>query len=70
VGGRLECFYFAFGDQDVYAIVDLPDNETAAATALTATAAGGVVLRTVVLLTPEELDAAAGRSVEYRPPGD
>jgi uncharacterized protein with GYD domain len=69
VGGRLESFYFAFGDQDVYTIVDLPDNESAAAVALTAVAAGGVALRTVVLLTPEEVDAAANRSVEYRPPG-
>jgi uncharacterized protein with GYD domain len=69
VGGQLESFYFAFGDQDVYAIVDLPDNESAAAVALTAIAAGGVALRTVVLLTPEEVDAAANRSVEYRPPG-
>ena len=69
VGGQLESFYFAFGDRDVYAIVDLPDNESAAAVALTAIAAGGVALRTVVLLTPEEVDAAANRSVEYRPPG-
>jgi uncharacterized protein with GYD domain len=69
VGGQLESFYFAFGDRDVYTIVDLPDNESAAAIALTATAAGGVALRTVVLLTPEEVDAAANRSVEYRPPG-
>jgi uncharacterized protein with GYD domain len=69
VGGRLESFYFAFGDRDVYSIVDLPDHESAAAVALTANAAGGVALRTVVLLTPEEVDAAANRSVEYRPPG-
>ena len=69
VGGQLEAFYFAFGDRDVYVIVDLPDNESATAVALTANAAGGVALRTVVLLTPEEVDAAAKRSVEYRPPG-
>ena len=68
-GGRLESFYFAFGDYDVHTVVELPDNESAAAVALTATAAGGVALKTVVLLTPEEVDAAANRSVEYRPPG-
>ena len=50
-------------------IVDLPDNETATAVALTVNAAGGATTRTVVLLTPEEVDAAAKRSVEYRPPG-
>jgi uncharacterized protein with GYD domain len=69
VGGQLESFYFAFGDYDVYTIVDLPDNESAAAVALTVNAAGGAAVRTVVLLTPEEVDAAAKRSVEYRPPG-
>jgi uncharacterized protein with GYD domain len=69
VGGRLESFYFAFGDHDVYTVVDLPDNESAVAVALTVNAAGGAATETVVLLAPEEVDAAANRSVEYRPPG-
>ncbi len=69
VGGQLECFYFAFGDRDAYVIVDLPDNESAAAVALTVNASGGATARTVVLLTPEEVDVAAKRSVDYRPPG-
>src|SRR5215213_919423 len=69
VGGRMESFYFAFGDHDVYTIVDLPDNESAAAVALTVNAAGGASIRTVVLLTPEEVDSAAKRSVDYRAPG-
>ena len=69
VGGQLESFYFAFGDRDAYVIVDLPDNESAAAVALTVNAAGGATVRTVALLTPDEVDAAARRSVEYRPPG-
>lgn len=38
LGGTLEAFYFAFGED-------------------------------VVLLTPEEIDEAARKSVEYRPPG-
>jgi uncharacterized protein with GYD domain len=69
VGGSLESFYFAFGDHDVYTIVDLPDNESAAAVALTVNASGAVKIRTMVLLTPEEVDAASKASVEYRPPG-
>ncbi len=69
LGGRVESFYFAFGDRDAYVIVDLPDNESATAVALTVNAAGGATVKTVVLLTPEEVDAAAQRSVEYRPPG-
>ena len=69
VGGRLESFHFAFGDRDAYVIVDLPDNESATAVALTVNATGAATVRTVVLLTPEEVDAAAKRSVDYRPPG-
>jgi uncharacterized protein with GYD domain len=69
VGGKLESFHFAFGERDAYVIVDLPDNETAAAVALTINGAGVTGVKTVVLLTPEEVDAAAQRSVDYRPPG-
>jgi uncharacterized protein with GYD domain len=69
VGGQLESFYFAFGDHDVYTVVDLPDNESATTVALTVNSAGGATIRTVVLLTPEEVDAAARRSADYRPPG-
>ena len=69
VGGRLESFDFAFGENDAYVIADLPDNESATAVALTAGAAGGATVKTVVLLSPEEVDAAAARSVDYRPPG-
>jgi uncharacterized protein with GYD domain len=68
-GGRVESFYFAFGDRDVYVIVDLPDNESAAALALTVNSGGGASVRTVVLLAPEEVDAAAKRSIDYRVPG-
>ena len=69
VGGRLESFYFGFGDHDAYVIVDLPDNEAATSVALTVNAAGGATVKTVALLTPDEVDAAAKRSVDYRPPG-
>ncbi|MDQ5833998.1 MAG: GYD domain-containing protein [Actinomycetota bacterium] len=69
VGGRLESFYFAFGERDAYVIVELPDNESAAAVALTVNAAGGAKVKTVVLLTPDEVDDAAKRSVDYQPPG-
>ena len=64
VGGQLESFYFAFGERDAYVIVELPDNESAAAVALTVNAAGGATVKTVVLLTPDEVDAAAKRSVD------
>ena len=50
-------------------VVDLPDNESAAAVAIAVNSGGGATVRTAVLLTPEEIDAAAKRSVDYRPPG-
>jgi uncharacterized protein with GYD domain len=69
LGGSMESFYFAFGESDVYTVLDLPDNEAATAIALTVNASGALALKTTVLLTPEEVDAAANRSVDYRPPG-
>ena len=52
VGGTLESFDFAFGDDDFFVTVDLPSNAAAAAVAMTVAAAGGASPRTVVLLTP------------------
>ncbi|HLE81649.1 MAG TPA: GYD domain-containing protein [Dehalococcoidia bacterium] len=70
VGGKLEAFYFAFGKDDVYLIVDAPDNVSVAALTLAAGASGSVSrLETVVLLTPEEVDQAAKKTVTYRAPG-
>jgi uncharacterized protein with GYD domain len=69
LGGKLESFHFGFGDHDAYVIVELPDNEAAAALALTVNAAGAVSVTTVVLLTPEQVDEAVKRSVDYRAPG-
>jgi uncharacterized protein with GYD domain len=70
VGGKLDAFYFAFGKDDVYLIVDAPDNVSVAALALAAGASGSVSrVETVVLLTPEEVDQAAKKAVTYRAPG-
>jgi uncharacterized protein with GYD domain len=68
-GGKLEAFYFSFGDHDVYLICDLPDNASMAGVALAAGAAGGATTKTIVLLTPEEVDDATRKAVDYRPPG-
>jgi uncharacterized protein with GYD domain len=69
VGGTLEAYYFAFGENDFYVIADVPDNKRAAAGSLVASASGTVKARTVVLLTPEEVDEVVKMTVEYRPPG-
>ena len=69
LGGSLESFYFAFGEADVYVVLDLPDNRSAAAASLAVNSTGAVAAEVVVLLTPEDFDAAAEMSVDYRPPG-
>ena len=69
LGGTLEAFYFAFGETDAFAIIDVPDNASAAAAALAVNAGGGAQTRTTVLLTPEEVDQASSKSVSYTPPG-
>jgi uncharacterized protein with GYD domain len=70
LGGNLEAMYFAFGEADVYVIGDLPDNESAAALSLAANLSEGLVARTVVLMTPEQFDAATRKDVSFRPPAD
>src|SRR5438445_6252968 len=69
VGGKVESFYFGFGDVDAYVVVDVPDNMTAAAIALTVGASGSVQVKTTVLMTPEEVDAATKKNPAYRAPG-
>ncbi|HXX51880.1 MAG TPA: GYD domain-containing protein [Xanthobacteraceae bacterium] len=68
-GGKLETVYFAFGDVDVYIIVDLPDNVSAAAASLAANQTGFLASKTIVLLTAEEMDQATKRKIDFRPPG-
>ena len=69
LGGTMEAFYYAFGDDDVFVIADLPDNVTVTALSLVVNASGAVKVKTTVLLTPEEVDQAAKKTVNYRPPG-
>ena len=69
VGGELEAFYFAFGDSDFYIIVNLPDNVSSTAISWAGNVSGTFSIKTVVLLTPEEIDAAAEKSVTFRAPG-
>ena len=69
LGGKLEVFYYAFGETDLYVIADMPDNVSAAALSLIVAASGAVTLNTTVLMTPEEMDQAGKKTPSYRPPG-
>jgi uncharacterized protein with GYD domain len=68
-GGRLEGFYYAFGDSDVYVIAELPGDADAAAVSLAVGAGGAATIKTTVLLDPETIDEATKRTVAYRVPG-
>lgn len=72
LGGRMEAFYYAFGDYDVVVIAELPDNASAAAIAM-AVGAGGALkdYKTTVLLSMDEAVEAMRKatSMGYRPPG-
>jgi uncharacterized protein with GYD domain len=69
LGGKIDAFYFAFGETDVYVVADYPDNVSVAAAALAVSAGGGATVRTTVLLTPSEIDTAVAKKTTYRPPG-
>lgn len=69
VGGSIESFHFAFGSDDFHVIVELPGNEAAASVAMAVAASGAANAKTTVLLTAEEVDAAAKLSPNYRAPG-
>lgn len=69
LGGSVESFHFAFGDEDAYVIVDLPENVSAAAVGMAVGASGMASTKTVVLLTPAEIDRAAQNQVNYPAPG-
>jgi uncharacterized protein with GYD domain len=69
LGGSIESFDFAFGSTDVYVISEIPDDETAAAIAISVGASGAASIETVKLLTPQQIDKARGITTGYRAPG-
>jgi uncharacterized protein with GYD domain len=69
LGGDVEAFYYAMGEDDLYIILDLPSNADMTAVSMAVTASGGARFNTVMLLTPDEIDEATEKAVNYRPPG-
>lgn len=71
LGGSVESFYFGFGTDDAYVVFDVPDNASAAAASLVVSASGALSARTIVLISPEEMDDAAKKSkkIGYKAPG-
>jgi uncharacterized protein with GYD domain len=69
LGGKVESFYYAFGETDAVVILDVPDAATAVAVSLAVNASGAVRTHLTPLITVEEIDAACKKTVGYRPPG-
>jgi uncharacterized protein with GYD domain len=70
LGGKLEGFYYGFGNTDIFVIVDGIDNTTAAAFSMGVASTGALSrAKTTVLMTPEEIDAAGKKTMSYRAPG-
>ncbi len=71
LGGRIETAYFAFGEHDLVAIVNMPDNVSVAAFSIAASAGGSIkAIKTTPLMTIREGMQAmrkAKRST-YEPP--
>jgi uncharacterized protein with GYD domain len=70
LGGKMEAFYYAFGDTDVFVIADVPDTTVATAVSLNINSTGLVSTSTIILITPEEIDKATKISVDYHSPGN
>jgi uncharacterized protein with GYD domain len=67
LGGRILSFHYAFGEDDVIMIVQLPDNKAAAALALAADAGGALShITTTPLMTVAEGMAAMRQAKRAR----
>lgn len=69
VGGSIEAYYYAFGETDLYILAEFPNHAVATAYSLNVNATGAVAVKTTVLLTPEEIDAAGKLNPTYSAPG-
>ncbi len=69
VGGRLESFYYAFGDMDACGVVDVPDQTSAVSLSAAVNASGTTTIKLTPLITVEEVDQAVKKTAQYRPPG-
>ena len=70
MGGSLESFYFALGEKDFYIIVNLPDNATAASVTMAGCISDTFSIKSVVLMTPAEMDESIKKRPDFRPPGE
>ena len=71
-GGRLEAFYYAFGDYDLVAIAEMPDNVSMAALSMAVSTSGALKSFKTTILIPIEEGVEALRkagTIDQQPPG-
>ncbi|MCP4622739.1 MAG: GYD domain-containing protein [bacterium] len=69
LGGKMEAYYFAFGSNDFFLIAEVVDNVNAVTGSLVANASGTIKVSITPLITPEEVDLAVKKTVDWSPPG-
>ena len=69
LGGKMEAYYFAFGSNDFFLIAEVVDNVNAVTGSLVANASGTVKVSITPLITPEEVDLAVKKTMDWSPPG-
>ena len=69
LGGKMEAYYFAFGSNDFFIIAEAPDNINAVTGSLVANASGTVRVSITPLISPEEVDQAVKKTMDWSPPG-
>jgi len=63
-GGRIEAFYYAFGQDDVITIMEFPDNTAAAAMSLVTNASAFARTAATPLISIEEMDRAVEKAAK------
>jgi len=67
--GWLEVVYFSFGETDLFVVAELPDNVSASTFSMIASSAGAARVKTIVLISPDEIEKATKKTINYRPSG-
>jgi uncharacterized protein with GYD domain len=68
VGGKLEFWFFDYGESTAYSVIDYPDEIAAATAQLSTNAAGFARVRIRSLLSAEEMDKAVAKMPPIRVP--
>ena len=69
LGGTIEAFHYAFGEDDLFVSADLPDNVRLTASSFVVNPSLAAKVRNIVPSTHEEVDQVTKRTIVYRPVG-